>query len=228
LRFTLTFTFLFLLSVAERTFKQRLLHAKFFCHLTSARRARTSDLPHFRLNKVQNIKSWLSIRSGLKRRGPTRSVDIIVSVSFLGTCFLIVLMCIEILKNPDSFLVHLYNWEMMSWGFVLGLVMLRLITLGSKINKKYRNLSILLTEQINLYLQMEQKPFKKEQFSLANNVLKLAAELLKELDSPFKISGIAANPILYNISRVVILSAFSGVLTEMLGFKLKLWKIKIK
>ena len=75
---------------------------------------------------------------------------------------------------------------------------------------------------------MEQKPFKKEQFSLANNVLKLAAELLKELDSPFKISGIAANPLLYNISRVVILSAFSGVLTEMLGFKLKLWKIKMK
>jgi len=135
---------------------------------------------------------------------------------------------VEILKNPETFLDQLYNWEMIGWGLLLGFLMLRLITLGSKINKKYRNLSVLLTEQINLYLQMEQKPFKKEQFSLANNVLKLAAELLKELDTPFKISGIAANPLLYNISRVVILSAFSGVLTEMLGFKLKLWKIKMK
>jgi len=158
LRLLLSFLFLFLLSVAERTFKQRLLHAKYFCHLTSARRARASDLPHFRLNKVQNIKSWLSIRSSLKRRGPTRSVDIIVSVSFLVTCFLILFMCVEILKNPETFLDQLYNWEMMSWGLVMGFLMLRLITLGSKINKKYRNLSVLLTEQINLYLQMEQKP----------------------------------------------------------------------
>ena len=63
-------------------------------------------------------------------------------------------MCVEILKNPESFLDHLYNWEMISWGLVLGFLMLRLITLGSKINKKYRNLSVLLTEQINLYLQV--------------------------------------------------------------------------
>ena len=41
-------------------------------------------MPHFRLNKVQNIKSWLSIRSSLKRRGPTRSVDIIVRSAKLG------------------------------------------------------------------------------------------------------------------------------------------------
>lgn len=32
--------FFFLLSVAERTFKQRFLYAKHFCYLTSARRAR--------------------------------------------------------------------------------------------------------------------------------------------------------------------------------------------
>ena len=63
-------------------------------------------------------------------------------------------MCVEILKNPETFLEHLYNWEMISWGLVMGFLMLRLITLGSKINKKYRNLSVLLTEQINLYLQV--------------------------------------------------------------------------
>ena len=63
-------------------------------------------------------------------------------------------MCVEILKNPETFLDHLYNWEMIGWGLLLGFLMLRLITLGSKINKKYRNLSVLLTEQINLYLQV--------------------------------------------------------------------------
>jgi len=51
---------------------------------------------------------------------------------------------------------------------------------------------------------------------------------LKELEDPFKISSFASNPYLYNVTRLVILSAFSGVLSEMLGFKLKLYKIKIK
>lgn len=47
---------------------QRLLFAKLFGHLTSARRARKSRVPHFRLKKVQNIKMWLSLRSYLKVR----------------------------------------------------------------------------------------------------------------------------------------------------------------
>lgn len=63
---------------------------------------------------------------------------------------------------------------------------------------------------------------------VSNNVLKLATDLLKELESPFKISGLSANPYLYTTIKVVILSALSGVLSEMLGFKLKLHKIKIK
>lgn len=50
---------------------QRLLFAKLFGHLTSARRARKSQVPHFRLKKVQNIKMWLSLRSYLKVRKVT-------------------------------------------------------------------------------------------------------------------------------------------------------------
>jgi len=58
-------------------------------------------------------------------------------------------------------------------------MLLRFITLGTKINKKYRNLSVLITEQINLHLQIEQKPHKKDELTVANNVLKLAIDLLK-------------------------------------------------
>ena len=118
--------------------------------------------------------------------------------------------------------------------------------------------------QINLYLHMEKKPHKKDELTLANNVLKLAEALLKvfvslllsrelhvpaiiaqctdsqalctpccvsfwqELESPFKVSGLSANPFLYNTTKVIILSAFSAVLTELLGFKLKLHKIKLR
>ncbi|XP_072029785.1 protein PHTF2-like [Amphiura filiformis] len=225
-RGALSLMFFFLLAVAERTYKQRCLFAKYFSHLTSSRRARKSMLPHFRLDKVRNIKAWLSLRSFLRKRGPQRSVNVVVSSAFLLTLMLVSILCTELLQKQSNFLVELYNWEVVAWTFCLSPFLLRFITLGSEINKKFRNTSVLLTEQINLYLHMERKPHKKDDLLLANNVLKLASKLLKELETPFKISGLAMNPVLYNITRVVVLSAFSGVLTELLGFKLKLWKIK--
>jgi hypothetical protein len=36
-----------------------------------------------------------------------------------------------------------------------------------------------MTEQLNLYLQMEKNPAKKDDLMIANNVLKLATKLLK-------------------------------------------------
>ena len=96
--------------------------------------------------------------------------------------------------------------------------------------------------QINLYLKMEKKPNKKDELTLVNNVLKLATKLLKvrpppssasrsssppplsppqELDAPFRLYGLTMNPLLYNITQVVILSAVSGVISDLLGFNLK-------
>uniref|UniRef100_A0A1L8DI46 Putative homeodomain transcription factor n=2 Tax=Nyssomyia neivai TaxID=330878 RepID=A0A1L8DI46_9DIPT len=226
-RISLAFIFFFLLAVAERTFKQRFLYAKLFSHLTSSRRARKSDLPHFRLNKVRNIKTWLSVRSYLKRRGPQRSVDVIVSAAFILTLLLLTFLSVEWLKDSPHLHTQ-YNIEALIWSSALGTYLLRFMTLGTKINRKYRSISVLITEQINLYLQIEQKPNKKEELMVANSVLKLAADLLKELECPFKVSGLSANPLLYTTVKVVILSALSGVLSEILGFKLKLHKIKIK
>lgn len=45
---------------------QRCLYAKLFGWLTSSRKSRRAGLPHFRLHKVRNIKTWLSLRSLLK------------------------------------------------------------------------------------------------------------------------------------------------------------------
>uniref|UniRef100_A0A2A4JV60 PHTF1/2 N-terminal domain-containing protein n=1 Tax=Heliothis virescens TaxID=7102 RepID=A0A2A4JV60_HELVI len=228
LRFALGALVFFLLAVAERAFKQRFLYAKLFSHLTSARRARKSELPHFRLNTVRNIKTWLSTRSYLRRRGPQRSVEVIVSAAFM--LIVVLLGCVSTHLLRDSVTLE-SGWllEVLLWSFCIGIYLLRLGTLGSNVNKKYRGcLSAILTEQINLHLAIEQRPESKEQLTVANNVLKLAADLLKELDAPFKISALCANHYLYTITKVVILSALSGVLSEMLGFKLKLHKIKIK
>ncbi|XP_018111253.1 protein PHTF2 isoform X3 [Xenopus laevis] len=225
-RVSLVWIFFFLLCVAERTYKQRLLFAKLFGHLTSARRARKSEVPHFRLKKVENIKMWLSLRSYLKRRGPQRSVDVIVSSAFLLTISVVFICCAQLLHVYETFFDCQYNWELVIWCISLTLFLLRFVTLGSETSKKYSNTSILLTEQINLYLKMEKKPNKKEELTLVNNVLKLATKLLKELDSPFRLYGLTMNPLLYNITQVVILSAVSGVISDLLGFNLKLWKIK--
>ncbi|XP_072233183.1 protein PHTF2-like isoform X2 [Leuresthes tenuis] len=225
-RVCLIWLFFFLLSVAERTYKQRLLFAKLFGHLTSARRARKSEVPHFRLKKVQNIKMWLLLRSYLKRRGPQRSVDVIVSSAFLLTLSVVFICCAQLLHVHETFLECHYNWELVIWCSSLSLFLLRFVTLGSETSKKYSNTSILLTEQINLYLKMEKKPNKKEELTLVNNVLKLATKLLKDLDTPFRLYGLTMNPLLYNITQVVILSAVSGVISDLLGFNLKLWKIK--
>ena len=85
---------------------------------------------------------------------------------------------------------------------------------------------------------MDRKPHKKEPLSRANAVLGLAVKdpnhnsygihgiicsleknwflmsekLIKEIESPFKVYGLTMNPLLYNITRMVILSAFSGTL----------------
>ncbi|KAM9686295.1 protein PHTF1 isoform 4-T5 [Trichechus inunguis] len=196
-RLCLTWMFFFMMCVAERTYKQRFLFAKLFSHITSARKARKYEIPHFRLKKVENIKIWLSLRSYLK-----------------------------VLQGHKTFLNDAYNWEFLIWEMALLLFLLRLASLGSETNKKYSNVSILLTEQINLYLKMEKKPNKKEQLTLVNNVLKLSTKLLKELDTPFRLYGLTMNPLIYNITRVVILSAVSGIISDLLGFNIRLWKIK--
>ncbi|XP_030584560.1 putative homeodomain transcription factor 1 isoform X2 [Archocentrus centrarchus] len=216
----------FMMCVAERTYKQRLLFAKYFSHLTSARKAKKSEIPHFRLKKVQNIKMWLSLRSFLRRRGPQRSVDVIVSTVFLLALSISFIICAQLLQSHKTFLESLINWELMVWCSSLILFLLRLATLGSETNSKYSNSSVLLTEQINLYLRMEKKPNKKEELSIVNNVLKLATKLMKELDTPFRLLGLTVNPLIYNITKVVILSAVSAVVSDLLGFNIRLWKIK--
>lgn len=225
-RICLTALFFFMICVAERTYKQRLLFAKYFNHLTSARKAKKSEVPHFRLKKVQNIKMWLSLRSFLRRRGPQHSVDVIVSTIFLLALSISFIVCAQILHNHKTFLESLTNWELVVWGASLLLFLLRLATLGSETNSKYSNSSVLLTEQINLYLRMEKKPNKKEELNIVNNVLKLATKLMKELDTPFRLLGLTVNPLIYNITKVVILSAVSAVVSDLFGFNIRLWKIK--
>ncbi|XP_054835831.1 protein PHTF1 isoform X4 [Eublepharis macularius] len=151
-RLCLTWMFFFMMCVAERTYKQRFLFAKLFSHITSARKARKYEIPHFRLKKLENIRMWLSLRSYLKRRGPQRSVDVIVSSIFLLALSIAFICCAQVLKGHKTFLNAAYNWEFLIWETALLLFLLRFASLGSETNKKYSNVSILLTEQVSWFI----------------------------------------------------------------------------
>ncbi|KAG1688994.1 hypothetical protein DVH05_028518 [Phytophthora capsici] len=247
------------LADAEVTYHRRFLYAKCFTALTSSRRSRLANLPHFRLKNVVNIKAWISLRGGrtwLKRQGRQRAADEVVSTSFLIILVLLVVMGMQAVSDgsgslsPESIIhIEVAIWCLLSsyvslpvelllvkcanshlsgfcTAYSCSVFMLRFMMLGSNINKKYQNTSLLLTEQMNVYLRLLAKPHKKEKLLVSNNVLKLACKLLKELNSPNKVSGLTMNPLLYNITRVVVLSAFSSTASDFFGFKLKLWKLK--
>eukprot|EP00088_Acartia_fossae_P064512 TRINITY_DN7938_c0_g2_i2.p1 TRINITY_DN7938_c0_g2~~TRINITY_DN7938_c0_g2_i2.p1 ORF type:complete len:306 (-),score=43.04 TRINITY_DN7938_c0_g2_i2:216-1070(-) len=220
--------FFFLLSVTERIFKKKFVIAKLFSHITSSRRSARSNIAHFRLYKVRNIKVWLCIRSLLRKLGPKRSIDLIVSVAALITLLSILYICHQMLKEDEPLSQVLYgNMEIILFGIFVGIFVLRFIILANSINQKYWNPSVLLTEQINIYLRLEEKPHKKEPLVLANNVLKLTSDLIKELERPYNILGIGTNPLFYNLLKILALSAASGILSELLGFKMKLYKVKL-
>lgn len=56
------------------------------------------------------------------------------------------------LKETETYLDNLCNWELVMWCIALGIYIMRFMTLGLKINKKYRNLSVLITEQVRTML----------------------------------------------------------------------------
>lgn len=62
---------------------------------------------------------------------------------------------------------------------------------------------------------------KKARLHSSLAVLKLATKLLKDLDSPSKVSGFAMDPLFYNVVRCVFYSALSAALSEWFGLDLK-------
>jgi hypothetical protein len=144
------------LADAEVTYHRRLMYAKCFTALTSARRSRLNNLPHFRLKNVVNIKAWISLRGGrtwLKRQSRQRAADEIVSSSFLINLVLLVVMGMQAVAETPSNATNaahnsLVRLEVTTWCLLSSIFMLRFMMLGSNINKKYQNTSLLLTEQV--------------------------------------------------------------------------------
>ncbi|CAM9179423.1 unnamed protein product [Ectocarpus sp. 4 AP-2014] len=222
---------------AERTYQRRYMYSKYFCALTSSQRARKHRIPHFSLKNVANIRVWLALRAGktwLRRHRRERKADAVVSSAFFLSLALLAAILSEAISRESRFLSTVVHWELLVWCCFISFFLLRYLTLGSNTNNRYRDTSVLLTEQINVQLRILQntsnkeaskKVMKRERLGVSTNVLKLATKLLKELDGPNKLSGLSMNPVLYNVTRVVLVSALSGVMSDTLGFSVKLWKV---
>lgn len=52
-------------------------------------------------------------------------------------------------------------------------------------------------------------------------------DLFQELDTPFRLLGLTVNPLVYNITRVVILSAISAVVSDLLGFNIRVSHVSL-
>ena len=51
--------------------------------------------------KVRNIKVWLCVRSYLRKRGPQRSVDCVVTSAFIITLLHVAYLCYGLLKEEE-------------------------------------------------------------------------------------------------------------------------------
>ena len=237
------------LCIAENTYWRRFLFAKYFAALTSSRRARKANLPHFRLHKISHIRSWLSLRARRNarvRQGPHRAGDSIAQSSVTLTVCLVGVVGLQIVstisggenngdapipasralgKAADGF----EEWVLFLWTAVLCIYMMRFMNLASKTSQKYRNNAQLLTEQLNLYLRMLRKPEKQEELKTCNHVLKIASQLIKELEGDDakkkRWQKALLNPFVYSLVRVVLLSALGALSSEVLGFRVRLWKL---
>lgn len=180
--FTLSRLFFEGMSMAEITYYKRLHYAKMFSSLTSARRSRRRGLPYFRLKNVTNIKAWLALRGGrgwLKRQTRQLAADAVVSMCFLLVLALVALLGFAVTTAPGSrkqpkqtleqtttdrtqLFSQLFPLHVMLYGVVSSWYLLRYMMLGARINQKYQNTSVLLTEQLNLHLRIVEAPHKKD------------------------------------------------------------------
>jgi hypothetical protein len=243
------------LASVEVAFRQRCFDAKYFAALTSSRKARGNRVPHFRLNKVSKIKMWLLLRSYLKRKGPQRSVNTIVSMVVLVELLMTIFVLFTVLFAQDHggrqesknappggvpsfdeiipFTDSLPMTCFVAIWMILGVYLMRIVSLGARCNAIYRNKSVLLMEQINLQLRLLRSPQKRDQILVAHKVLQLATKLLHDVEKgkENKIlmgglgSGLTMSPVFYNVFRLMVISALSGIVSEAFGFNVRLYKL---
>ncbi|GBG27721.1 Hypothetical Protein FCC1311_039442 [Hondaea fermentalgiana] len=215
--------------IAEEIFRRRLLYAKYFGQLTSSRRSQKARLPHFRLNRVNHIRVWLDLRNDSREahNSTYQFGDAAANTLVIVTLTVVARVCLRLFSGAWSF-QRLDDWATLLLSTTFSIFMYRFMNLASDTQKKYNaSARVLYTEQLNIYIQLFANPANKEELVACNNMLKIAIKLLSSESKPGKdaYKAILLNPVVYNLFRVTILSAMGTMSSDVLGFKVRLWKI---
>jgi hypothetical protein len=113
------------------------------------------------------------------------------------------------------------NLELLLWNVCLGFFSLRYIQISLYLNSKYKqNIALLYSEQMHCHIRMQYKPHKRHELLCCIQVLKVGSKLLKELEGPYKISGLPMSPLYNSLFKLIVLSALSAVASQVLGLNL--------
>ena len=165
---------------AHRSYQKRYLYAKYFSALTSLRRSRRYSLPHFRLKNVENVRAWLSLRGSrawLRLEASEVAADMVVSMTFQFFLFVVAAIGWIVLQegsasgrgskkkvsvNDFDQLIHA---QIFCAAIIVSYYLLQFMMIGTSINHKYGNSTLLLTEQVCiLFISFLTKAKKKTSY----------------------------------------------------------------
>jgi len=216
-------------TIAEESFRRRLMYAKYFAKLTSSGRAKKARLPHFRLNKVNHIRVWLELRHNPREAHNSNYQfgDAAANTLVVVTLTVVAYVCLRLFSGAWSG-TRVDDWATLVYAACLSAFMYRFVNLASYTQKKYNaGPRILYTEQLNIYIRLFSNPQNREELIACNNMIKIAVKMLSSEIKPGKdaYKALLLNPVVYNLFRVTILSAIGTMSSDVLGFKIRLWKL---
>ncbi|KAJ7365651.1 homeodomain transcription factor [Desmophyllum pertusum] len=168
-RFSLSFSFFFLLCVAEKSYRERLPLCQIIWLANVVKEISQSGTSSLPSSQSAEYKDLAFTEISVKGEVPQRSVDMIVSSSFILGMILVILMCVQLIKGNEKerFLSILFNWEVSIWCLVLSVYVLRFMTLGSKINRNSQIHQDCSQNRSIFTCRWKKPPHKKEDLTIA-------------------------------------------------------------
>lgn len=230
--------------IAEEKFWRRYLYAKFFKMLTSQHHAMNANLPHFRLTKASNIWVWLELRNRRETLKAEKYQTTDASANFLTilTLFCVALFAIRLIScsdfgNDTYFQVNqcLNGVEdVIFCVWLLGLLIFtsRLSGLLNRTVAKYNPNKLLSIELLNLRMLLSEKrnlsTVQIEEYKSAIDIIRAVQEMVRQMEPDTKKKKsrhILLQPAVYNLLRIILLSAVGTLSSSIFGFKVRLWKL---
>ncbi|MEN2497774.1 MAG: Male germ-cell putative homeodomain transcription factor [Marteilia pararefringens] len=222
--------FLFLTGVELK--KGEMIAYLFNC-MTSPYMTSKLGMFYLSLDTQDNIKLWIIVKSMLKQRSYRQLIDGCISTS-ITLIFVFVLVIgqklLEFEKEKSLISFFLFDsdkitCEILCWTLIIGAFVLQYSTDLNEIYRKHQvSRSILLTETINIHTSPSKNTNTNERKNVLD-LLKNVRSLTGQMESPYRITSLSANPIICNAVRFIVIAVVSALISDLIGTKITLTKI---